>query len=466
MEAGVKQKGPGLSALFWRCLLVTGLCLVGILLAGLALVLLLMVQGVVLPANTASAQVSRLEEGLAQGAIYPEQLPHYFRWILLDREGQPRSSSPHMSLRQRRAIEQAAAGQGPVIQGILYDQYHQGVRLPNGSYCVLQYDFSVCYQSPWAQDTLPDFQITLVMVMLLLAVAAATLCTRHYARLLQRDAQALTAASRSIAARRLDQPFERTPQVRELRQTLAAMDELRRGLAASLGEQWAMEQQRQQEIAALAHDLKTPLAIIGGNGELLEEAQLTEEQRGPVEAILRSTRRLEDYVAQLQSIAHQEQQTEPWAWLLVGELFEEWCKAGQGLCGPRGLEFVAEQTAQGSCRVRREHLNRAVLNLLDNAVRFTPAGGRISLRAQQEGPLLCVTVQDSGPGFSAQALAQAEQMFYTEDAGRTGRHRGIGLYFASQTAQEHGGTLVLDNTRQGARVSLRLPFKSIPEKEI
>lgn len=458
METRVKPKGPGLAALFWRCLLATGASLVGIALAGMVLVLLLMAQGVILPANTASAQVARLAEGLSLEKITPEDIPHYFRWVCLDDAGELLRESENISTSQRKALEEAAAGAGPVIRVIPYSQSHHGVLLPDGSLCILQYDFSVPYQAEWAQALLPDFQITLAVVMLVLGIVAATLCTRHYARLLQRDAQALTAACQSIAARRLDEPFSAAPQVRELRQTLNAMDELRQGLAQSLGEQWAMEQQRQQQIAALAHDLKTPLAIIGGNGELLEEAPLTEEQKEPVAAILRSTRRMENYVAQLQTIARQKQQPEPLCRIPVQELFEEWHTAGQGLCAPAGIAFQAEQMAQGICKVRREHLSRAVLNLLDNAVRFTPSGGQIQLLAQRKGSVLHLTVQDSGPGFSPQALAQAGQVFYTDDTSRSaGQHWGMGLYFVRQTAREHGGSMTLQNTQAGAQVHLMLP---------
>ena len=65
--------------------------------------------------------------------------------------------------------------------------------------------------------------------------------------------------------------------VRELGESLAAMEQLRKALARSLSEQWAMEQERTQALAALAHDLKTPLSIVSGSAELLEEGEITED---------------------------------------------------------------------------------------------------------------------------------------------------------------------------------------------
>ena len=133
-------------------------------------------------------------------------------------------------------------------------------------------------------------------------LAAGALSTRHFAGLLRRDAALLTAATGAIAARRLDVPLDGGARVRELGESLAAMEQLRQALARSLSEQWAMEQERTQALAALAHDLKTPLSIVSGSAELLEEDALSPAQRERVDAILRSAGRIRDYMEQLRAL--------------------------------------------------------------------------------------------------------------------------------------------------------------------
>ena len=97
--------------------------------------------------------------------------------------------------------------------------------------------------------------------------------------------------------------------------------------------------------------------------------------------------------------------------------------------------------------------------MLDNAVRYTPVGGQITLTAFREGDRLTIAVEDSGPGFSLEALARGEQAFFTSDASRPQEgHMGMGLYFAGQAAKRHGGSLRLANTEQGARAELVLPI--------
>ena len=143
----------------------------------------------------------------------------------------------------------------------------------------------------------------------------------------------------------------------------------------------------------------------------------------------------------------------------LSALAEGWAAAGRGLCAPRGLRFSLDCPASRPCALFRSELDRAVLNLLDNAARFTPAGGAVRLSAYVEGDVLTVAVEDSGPGFSPEALARAGRGFYTGDASRPREgHMGMGLTFARQTARRRGGTLELSNTGRGARAALTLPL--------
>ena len=292
-------------------------------------------------------------------------------------------------------------------------------------------------------------------------LAAGALSTRHFAGRLRRDAALLTAATGAIAARRLDVPLDGGARVRELGESLAAMEQLRQALARSLSEQWAMEQERTQALAALAHDLKTPLSIVSGSAELLEEDALSPAQRERVDAILRSAGRIRDYMEQLRALTATGGPAEAGgrATAELSALAEGWAAAGRGLCAPRGLRFSLDCPASRPCTLFRSELDRAVLNLLDNAARFTPPGGAVRLSAYVEEAVLTVAVEDSGPGFSPEALARAGRGFYTGDASRPqDGHMGMGLTFARQTARRHGGTLELSNTGRGARAALTLPL--------
>ena len=248
--------------------------------------------------------------------------------------------------------------------------------------------------------------------------------------------------------------------MREFGETLEAMDQLRASLAQSLESQWTMEQQRRLEMAALTHDLKTPLTLISGNAELLQEDALNPSQQEMVETILRSAVRLQDYVAQLQAMtlpdtAPQQEKER----VSMESLAEGWKGMGQSLCGAKQIQFACSPVPALAVSVYRAGLDRAVSNFLDNAVRYTLPGGMVSLCIATEEKTVTIAVEDTGPGFSAEALTKGEQAFFTSDASRPREgHLGLGLFFAGQIARKHGGSLRLSNTGRGAKAELILPI--------
>ncbi len=452
------RRRTGLTALFWRYLLVTGGAVVLLAVLWWGGLSALLRSGFVLPAGTAAGQADGLVRALEAGELTPAELPHYYRWATFD--GSAQVVGQRGMDERRLGYARAALEGNRTLHGFPYQQYHRSAQLPDGTVCLLQFDYSMPYGSPALQGRLPEFQTCATAVLLAGWLAAGALSTRHFAGLLRRDAALLTAATGAIAARRLDVPLDGGARVRELGESLAAMEQLRQALARSLSEQWAMEQERTQALAALAHDLKTPLSIVSGSAELLEEDPLSPAQRERVDAILRSAGRIGDYVGQLRVLAAAQAAPEAGRETVeLAALAEGWAAAGRDLCAPRGLAFRLECSASRPCALFRSELDRAVLNLLDNAARFTPAGGAVRLSAYVEEAVLTVAVEDSGPGFSPEALARAGRGFYTGDASRPREgHMGMGLTFARQTARRHGGTLELSNTGRGARAALTLPL--------
>lgn len=367
MEKRVKRPA-GLTALFWRYLITTGAAM--LLLAVLWWIgLTTMIRfGIVYPANTAAGGVDTVIQSLSSGELETSEIPYYYRWAVFNADGriQDQGNMDQQHLDYARA---ALAGERNP-QGILYSQYHRVTQLPNGTTCVIQYDYSMPYGAEVLQRRLPEFQTCAMVVLLAFWLLAGAISTRHFAGLLRRDAALLSDATKAIAQRRLDLPITGRARVREFGDTLAAMDVLRQSLAQSLESQWGMEQQRRLELAALTHDLKTPLSVISGNAELLGEDALTPDQRESVDAILRNALRVQEYVAQLRAmtgpdaVPSREKET-----VTLPELAEGWREMGQCLCGTKQVTFRCSEVPCLESAVYRGDLDRAVSNLLDNAVR-------------------------------------------------------------------------------------------------
>ena len=338
--------------------------------------------------------------------------------------------------------------------------YQYDVKMADGSFCLLQYDYATPYADPALRDTLPDFQtcyFVLLAALILVWLGWQTHCT---VRVFAAETARLNAAVDAIAARQLEQIDTDGVRIREFAATLQALQTMGRELTDSLQSQWRMEQQRAEQIAALTHDLKTPLSIIQGNADLLAEDALSADQQTQVEAILRGTDRAQQYLAALRTACAPPATGETFSsHTLVSELAE----TARALCAPAGVQLILNEQWQGTLYAAQRDLLRAAENLLDNAVRYTPRGGTVTLLVTKEKQDFILRVTDTGPGFTAEALAKAGELLYTEAARSDTAHQGFGLYFARRVALSHSGTLRLSNTPGGC-AELRLPICEQIEK--
>ena len=329
--------------------------------------------------------------------------------------------------------------------------YQYDVKMADGSFCLLQYDYATPYADPALRDTLPDFQtcyILLLAVLILVWLGWQTPCT---VRVFAAETACLHRAVDAIAAQQPEHIDAYGARLREFSATLHAMQTMGRELTDSLQSQWRMEQQRAEQIAALTHDLKTPLSIIQGNADLLAEDALSADQQTQVEAILRGALRTA-------CAPPATGETFP-SHTLVSELAE----TARALCAPAGVQLILNEQWQGTLCAAQCDLLRAAENLLDNAVRYTPRGGTVTLLVTKEKQDFILRVTDTGPGFTAEALARAGELLYTEAARSDTAHQGFGLYFARRVALSHSGTLRLSNTPGGC-AELRLPICEQIEK--
>jgi signal transduction histidine kinase len=109
-------------------------------------------------------------------------------------------------------------------------------------------------------------------------------------------------------------------------------------------------------------------------------------------------------------------------------------------------------------RVDAVRLGQAVNNLLDNALKYTPAGGGVALAARAEGAGAVLTVADNGPGIPAAEREAVFRRLYRRDVSRSQRGLGLGLSLAKAFVEAHGGTITVDDASGGgARFTVRLP---------
>jgi two-component system sensor histidine kinase CreC len=215
-------------------------------------------------------------------------------------------------------------------------------------------------------------------------------------------------------------------------------------------------------VQALTHEMKSPLAAIRGAAELLQEPLPEAERRRFAVNVVEQGARLTEMIDKLLALAAVEQQ----GWLQqreevsVDTLLANAAADVAPLLEGRGMVLKGAPPPPGMCVHGDAFLLRQALrNLLDNAIAFSPSGGRITLEAIRESGTVSMQVTDSGPGIPGYAEDRVFERFYSLPRPDGSRSSGLGLPFVREVAGLHGGSVALRNREGGGAIaSLRLPL--------
>ena len=248
-------------------------------------------------------------------------------------------------------------------------------------------------------------------------------------------------------------------------QALDALDHMRLALKQSLARQWHDDKMRQDQLSALAHDLKTPLTIIRGNTELLFDTSLSTEQRECAEYIENGSLQMQEYVqALIEAAKSWDSYKSCMKKVSMDSLLLELKNQIDGLCTVNNISLHWD-CGHYPAYITADHdlLIRMLINVLSNAVEHTPQGGEVIFEIEEHSSELSFVITDTGKGFSDEALKHATEQFFMEDDSRTSKsHYGIGLYVAASIAKKHNGKIILENSAVagGAKVTIQISLKN------
>jgi two-component system, OmpR family, sensor kinase len=214
-------------------------------------------------------------------------------------------------------------------------------------------------------------------------------------------------------------------------------------------------------VADASHELRTPLTSIHSYAQMLEEWALRDPQIGPesVAAIKRESERMKGLVENLLELARGDEGMK--LHLKDNNLTEVVEEATESARAAVNGKVLIEHPTPGqgvSAVFDRERLRQALSILLDNAVKYTPEGGRVTMRIVEEDGSVGVEVADTGIGIPEDQIPHVFERFYRAEEARSTEGLGLGLSIARQIAEDHKGSIeVRSRPREGSTFIIRIP---------
>ena len=213
----------------------------------------------------------------------------------------------------------------------------------------------------------------------------------------------------------------------------------------------------------IAHDMRKPISRMRSRIELALMGPRDAE--GYREVLVRTIEEADEVLTlfnALLTIATTESGTprDHFEELDLGELARSAVEIYEPLAEDAGLRLVLRADQPVKLSGNPHLITQALANLLDNAIKYAPGSGSVSVEASSDGSDAVLSVADSGPGISPSFRDRALDRFSRADASRTTTGSGLGLSLVRAVARLHGGTVVLHDNDPGLRVTLRLPLGS------
>ena len=299
-----------------------------------------------------------------------------------------------------------------------------------------------------------DIALPLILVVACLMVASA-IAIFFAVRTLMKPLKTLTGAARAIS----DGDFSvRVPEKGQYRET----EELTHAFNTMADRISSNEASRREFVANVSHELRSPITSISGFVTGMLDGTIPEEKHAEYLKIVEGeTRRLTKLISDLLALSRLERED---AMLTctdfdICELFRQAVIRRVSDLEKKQMDLVCD-FAEESCMVHadRDRIEQVIVNLLDNAIKFTPEGGNITLCVRREGDRCRMEVRDSGIGIASEDRDRIFERFFTVDRAHTsGKGTGLGLSICQRILKMHGESIRLLDTEEGAAFAFYLP---------
>lgn len=247
------------------------------------------------------------------------------------------------------------------------------------------------------------------------------------------------------------------------RKILRALEKLRmKTLEQQIAHARAIEQNK-LAIASVAHDVKTPLALISGYAECLQDgmddkdylaliSEKTEQLNGLVLKLVETSKHEIDDIDTLKEKVNTR--------TFFGGMLDKY----ETLAKTKNISYRVRRIPSAEIYADRRELERVFQNIVSNAVKYTDEGGKITVSFEHNGKFFVVKVKDTGRGIDKKNLPYVFDKFFMEESSRTdSKNSGLGLYVAQNIARRHGGEIKV-RSRKGKGSTFSVSIPELPDE--
>ena len=383
-------RGNTLSGIFMRYVLVM---LGALFTLGLCTVLIfniLVNMGIIYPANYAERKINEAYD-LIQNAdkVTEDMIPPLCHYAIFSIDG--------AILGGDMSEDSVEIAWNVANHGNASGNYFYKVISRTNEYVVLQYSLTPQYHSAFLREHFIEPQKLMTIMVILSGIAIIILPSLRFGKKIKEKMQSVMNAVENIKNQNLEYEVSYSG-IKELDDCLTSIDDMRIALKVSLEQQWKTEQDKNRQMSALAHDIKTPLTVVRGNAELLFEMELTEEQKNMVVYIINSTIQIQNYVQKLIDVTKTAggypNMPEK---VITKDLLDDIQKQTSGLAEVYRLKINRkEQWNSETVNIMYDQVIRAVMNIIQNAAEHSREGGAINIYIEEKNENLIFTVEDTG----------------------------------------------------------------------
>lgn len=448
-----KKNTISIYRLFLNHLIGLSISIIGLIISFILIVSISFQSGFVLQANYTDVKLNQLEETLIKG-FDKNVLPPYCSYFVVDVNGDIIDSNmTNNDIKKTKSYL--------LTNKKAYYDFYKEISQDSGNIIIIKYDMLAHFSNPILHKIIPYPEFFMLIVLFGFIILFAVITALKFSKKLKQNLNSIITATEKIGNQDLN--FDITPtKILEFNSVLNTIDELKFALSASLKEQWNTEQQKKSQLSALAHDIKTPLTVIKGNAELLAESDSSKENKELISFIQSSSDIIEKYLELLMSVVNNNSIQIDKKIVSLKDFLYNVSTEAVALCKTRNIEFKLNNKVEcDTMYADSELLKRALINIIDNAVRYSDTNSQIYFSVSENESYIIFDITDSGNGFTEESLKKATQEFFTEDTSRTNNHYGLGLSFAKAIADIHHGTLEIKNQidTKGAIVSVKITKK-------